>query len=149
MIDALLSNDERTVYVNTCSDGRVRALIVYSDGRKINKSYPRMLMEEKLGRPLTPDEDVHHIDGDPTNNNISNLELKYHGEHQKEHSQKYFDKIMICENCGNEFIWFAHCQRSWHSNASRTKNRGKERHVFCSKRCAGIFGRKEQLGRDT
>lgn len=60
MLDKYLSNEERRVYVNKCSDGRLRALIVYSDGHKENKSYPRMLMEEKLGRPLTPDEDVHH-----------------------------------------------------------------------------------------
>lgn len=33
----------------------------------------RMLMGEKLGRPLQPHEVVHHIDGDPQNNAIENL----------------------------------------------------------------------------
>ena len=32
-------------------------------------------MEEHLGRYLNPEEVVHHIDGNPANNNIENLEL--------------------------------------------------------------------------
>ena len=54
MLDLSLSNENRTVYVNVGADKRVRALIVYSDGHRVNVSYPRMLMEEKLGRPLEP-----------------------------------------------------------------------------------------------
>lgn len=36
----------------------------------------RLIMSEKIGRPLTKSEVVHHIDGNPTNNEISNLELR-------------------------------------------------------------------------
>jgi len=35
----------------------------------------RLVMEEHLGRYLTRDEVVHHIDNNPSNNDISNLEL--------------------------------------------------------------------------
>lgn len=35
----------------------------------------RLVMEEKLGRLLLPEEVVHHIDGDPQNNDPSNLQL--------------------------------------------------------------------------
>lgn len=35
----------------------------------------RKLMADKLGRPLSQTEAVHHIDGDPTNNELSNLML--------------------------------------------------------------------------
>lgn len=35
----------------------------------------RWIMEQFLGRYLSPDEVVHHIDGDPTNNDIRNLRL--------------------------------------------------------------------------
>ena len=31
-------------------------------------------MEEKLGRKLLPNEQVHHIDENPLNNNLDNLE---------------------------------------------------------------------------
>lgn len=35
----------------------------------------RYVMEQHIGRPLTDEETVHHIDGDRQHNNISNLEL--------------------------------------------------------------------------
>ena len=35
----------------------------------------RLVMERHLGRYLTPDEVVHHKDGNPSNNDIDNLEL--------------------------------------------------------------------------
>ena len=38
-------------------------------------SYPRYLTEVVLGRQLTENEEVHHVDGDRTNNNIENLEV--------------------------------------------------------------------------
>ena len=45
----------------------------------------RYVMAQHLGRPLTPDELVHHIDGNKLNNDISNLELTTSSEHHKEH----------------------------------------------------------------
>lgn len=42
----------------------------------------RLVAQAKLGRPLLPDEDVHHIDGDTLNNdpeNITGLKRDAHG----------------------------------------------------------------------
>jgi hypothetical protein len=41
----------------------------------------RFLMERKLGRSLQPWEDVHHINGDPKDNRIENLQLLSHSQH--------------------------------------------------------------------
>lgn len=73
-----------------CKDGRIRAYCrdEYNNPKVI--SYPRILMEESLGRPLEPYEDVHHVDEDTDNNNINNLQIINHGVHQKLHSSKYF-----------------------------------------------------------
>lgn len=40
----------------------------------------RLVMEQKLGRLLEPQETVHHLDGDRANNDINNLEL-WSGSH--------------------------------------------------------------------
>jgi hypothetical protein len=45
-------------------------------------------MERAIGRALTSEEHVHHIDGDVTNNDPSNLELVTNSEHRGLHSIK-------------------------------------------------------------
>lgn len=46
----------------------------------------RLVLEEKLGRFLTPRKElVHHIDGDRSNNDLSNLKLTSPSEHPKGH----------------------------------------------------------------
>jgi hypothetical protein len=51
-----------------------------------DKYIHREMMELHLGRKLESHEFVHHIDGDPANNAIENLELTTNSEHRKEHA---------------------------------------------------------------
>lgn len=131
------------IQVYKCKDDRLR---VYNKETKKVTSYPRMLMEEYIGRSLDRDEQIHHIDGDVTNNDISNLQILKLGEHQKLHSRKYFDKEMICPWCGKAFIWTAKQQSYFYGNLNYRNNKsvhtGKP---FCSKHCSGCYTRNEQL----
>lgn len=130
-----------TIY--ECKDGRVRVYIKYTQ-QVI--SYPRYLMEKKLGRQLYENEQVHHKDENPMNNNIENLEIKLLGEHQRIHSVKYFDKIAICEWCGKEFLWTAKQQCKFYGNHNNRKGkRYNNSNPFCSKSCASKYGRQIQL----
>lgn len=47
----------------------------------------RLLLAEKLGRPLSSSELVHHIDGNKTNNDLANLELHSRNSHAALHSE--------------------------------------------------------------
>lgn len=133
MID--LSN--YNIYEN--KDGRLRA---YNKTTHKVTSYPRVLMEAILGRPLLPTEDVHHKDKNPLNNNPSNLEVMDHREHDRMHgsgNKKYFDKEMTCPICGNLFIWTPR-QQSRFYKTSIERSGGP----FCSKHCAGTHNQRVQ-----
>lgn len=136
-------------YLYICKDKRVRYVYRNDEGKLTSVSYPRLIMEKYLGRKLEPYEDVHHIDEDPLNNDISNLEIRIHGDHQKEHRKKqitiYEDKIANCFYCGKEFVWSAKAQKNFYAALRRKKNKGKERHVFCCKSCCGKYGREVQM----
>lgn len=45
----------------------------------------RLIMEQRIGRELRPDEAVHHIDGDIENNSDNNLALMTNGGHTRLH----------------------------------------------------------------
>jgi hypothetical protein len=82
----------------------------------------RVVASEKIGRWLTTDEHVHHIDGNRKNNSPENITVLSASEHatleQKERGN--VSKIINCAICGNE-----------------TKNE-----FCCSDKCRVIFVRK-------
>ena len=60
-----------------------------------NKKYireHRYIMEQHIGRYLTPKEIIHHKDGNISNNDISNLFITTFSEHSRKHKQEYWDK---------------------------------------------------------
>lgn len=133
-------------YVYKCKDGRYRLVYVDDDGRHSSKSYPRVLMERKLGRSLLPTEDVHHIDGNKDNNDINNLEVVDWLEHRKHHGKsqiKFADKLAICDVCGKQFMWTSERQRRYYGDL----HRGKCRIISCSWECSSRYGRWKQLGK--
>jgi hypothetical protein len=65
--------------------GHLLKYVEGTDGKPGKYQYEHdLIMEKKLGRKLRPNEIVHHIDGDPNNNSVSNLKVMTRGEHNKE-----------------------------------------------------------------
>ena len=117
----------------TRKDGR--QVIIKSDaGVKTTQSYPRYLLELHLGRPLLSSEEVDHIDNDPTNNEISNLQLLSLKENRvKEMNRPHRKRKLfqgICSICGNPF-------EKYLNQVLANKKKGKDG-PFCSRKCAGI-----------
>lgn len=98
------------------------------DGRTV--SLHRVVMEQILGRPLRPDEVVHHKDHDRHNNDPSNLEVLTHQEHSAHHNQKY-PLTKTCEVCGGEYV------------PQPTK---RKRAKTCSWNCRNELIRRKKLG---
>lgn len=74
--------------LSVTSDGYIRFDDSGSNGKHAGRKLHRVLMEMKLGRPITPKEIVHHIDGDKLNNHPDNLTVMSRGEHSALHHRE-------------------------------------------------------------
>lgn len=96
----------------------------------------RVIMENKLGRLLQPDEVVHHIDHNKKNNSIDNLQVLTNKEHAKLHHEGHKrTKIKLtCPECGRIFereVYLCYSPRKFGP--------------FCSRSCSGKFSRRLQI----
>jgi hypothetical protein len=109
-----------------------RTRLIWDGGKK--RRAHRVIVERLIGRPLRADEQVHHKDKNPLNNDPVNLELLQKIDHERLHGserQKYPD-TKACAACGGTFTVNA---------------RKRKRHKCCSPSCAQsmrVAGRKAQ-----
>lgn len=68
------------------SRGYIEGKVWIDQHTQIRVKKHRWVTEIHLGRKLTPEEDVHHKDGNKQNNDISNLEVIAHGAHSTHHN---------------------------------------------------------------
>lgn len=134
-------NDYYLYVVYHRGEGRRYANLVHIDGsdrKRITISYARYLMSVKLGRILTPDEEVDHIDGDRLNDSIENLQVLTKDAHRKKTLENIHHEVVdaMCPMCKSIF--------------TRNKNKMKlsygARLMFCSRSCSGRYYAKLRNG---
>lgn len=119
-------------------DGRQHVIII-NNGKRRTVSYPKWLMEQELGRELHPYlETIDHIDGNFTNNDLSNLRVIERKQHINEDRKRVKAVVTACIGCKTELIRSA-------SQLNRNARLGKAG-PFC-KPCAGTYGANLQNGR--
>lgn len=147
MVKLVNTQDFMKVYPNTKmygpykskQDNRLRVVLVcLTTKKKTTISYPKYLVEIKLNRYLTKKETVHHIDGNPLNNDLSNLTVLPLKKHASLDSKKRIGQELICQWCKTSFFVEGHVLRY----RERT---GDNANSFCSKSCSGKYGKYVQL----
>ena len=125
------------------TDGRLRIILIFDNHKQRIISYPKYIMEVYLDRYLDSDETVDHIDGNPLNNDISNLRVLKRKEHCSNDCIRNKDVVVKCTYCGKEF--------TIKGGELNNRNR-KDKHqsgYFCSKQCTGRYGADIQNHRRT
>lgn len=115
-------------------DNRQIIITIDCNNVKHTISYPKYIMECHLNRYLSKDEQIDHIDGNPLNNNISNLQILHLGQHQKLDAIRNEDVIVKCTYCGKIFKI---------KGSKIAQHNRKDKHqsgYFCSKTCSGKYG---------
>ena len=95
-----------------------RTRLIHRNGKKVRAH--RWIVEQHLGRPLKPDEHIHHKNGDPLDNRPENLCVMDGRDHMRLHKQLYPDHKQ-CLNCGQGFV---------------ANPRKRKRQKCCSRECA-------------
>lgn len=121
-----------------CSDKRLRVVVKCKGDKGHTISYPKFLMEKHLGRHLLPDETVDHLDGNPLNNDISNLRVVRNDIHAILDVYRRQDFEVTCSMCGKRFI----VEGRRHNDRNRNGSG-----YFCSRSCRGRYGALVQHGK--
>ena len=101
-----------------------RTRLIWRDGKKVRAH--RWIMAQHLGRPLLPDEEVHHVNHDPLDNRLENLQLIMRHEHISLHAKEkaIYPTEKNCVECGVIFT---------------ATPRKRKRDKCCSPECAQVI----------
>src|ERR1700686_3695861 len=112
-------------------------IVVDDQGKRRTVSLPKRIMEKYLGRPLTPEETVDHIDRNHSNNDVNNLRIVPRSQHSRDDTRRVKLIKFKCSMCNKDF------ERS--PRLVRDKSKKGKSGPFCSRQCAGKYARQLQL----
>jgi len=123
----------------TRKDGR-QHVILYQDGKRKTVSYPKYLLEQKLGRSLLPNETCDHIDNDHTNNCLDNLQVLTRSDNARKANALKPAELghFTCPVCNASFT-----KPMCDVRANLKQNKSGP---YCSRSCAGKGGHPSNQG---
>ena len=95
-------------YIVVNSEGRRNVILFNSQTNRSTVSYARYLMSVKLGRFLTDQEEVDHIDDNKTNDDPNNLQILTPEQNREKQRLHYINNVqqkfdLACPYCGKDF----------------------------------------------
>lgn len=127
------NNIEKVLGPYTRKDGRKQISFKYKESLKWKTmSYPKFLMEQYLGKSLSENETIDHIDRNFSNNEISNLRIIDRKKHTQEDVIRVKPDFVLCIWCKASFL---PTRNQW-ANRKNRKSSGP----FCSRKCSGTYG---------
>jgi len=114
----------------TRKDGR-QHVVLYENNKRKTVSYPKYLLEQKLGRSLLVHETCDHIDGDHTNNCLDNLQVLSRSDNSRKQAALRPREVGVftCPVC---LCSFTKPFKDVRHNRKQSKSG-----PYCSRSCAG------------
>lgn len=104
------------------------------NGKTITKLFAKFLLEIKLGRILSKEETVDHIDGNCLNDILANVQLLSRSDNSAKSVKRLVFNECSCVWCGKVFT-------PTRGNLDKRKTG-----PFCSRSCSGKYGKSVQVG---
>jgi len=130
-------------YTHVSNEGRKLITLKKFNGELVGTSYARYLMSVKLGRFLTDQEEVDHIDDNRTNDDPNNLQILTPEQNREKQRLHYINNVqqkfdLACPYCGKVFIL---SERDMHNKIRQIQKNGYTGLIYCSRSCSSIFNK--------
>jgi len=127
------------VYVN--NEGRRAVTLKRFDGSLTGTTLARYLMAVKLGRFLTDQEEVDHIDNNKTNDDPNNLQILTPEQNREKQRLHYINNVqqkfdLACPYCGKDFTL---TERSMGEKFYKHYTNNGSGLIFCSNSCKAKY----------
>ena len=130
-------------YTHVGNEGRKLITLKKFNGELVGTSYARYLMAVKLGRFLTDQEEVDHIDNNKTNDDPNNLQILTPEQNREKQRLHYINNVqqkfeLVCPNCGCNFSL---TEREMNGRFIQIRKNASLGLIYCSSSCSSIFNK--------
>ena len=130
-------------YTHVGNEGRKLITLKKFNGELVGTSYARYLMAVKLGRFLTDQEEVDHIDNNKANDDPNNLQILTPEQNREKQRLHYINDVqqkfeLVCPNCGCNFSL---TEREMNGRFIQIRKNASLGLIYCSSSCSSIFNK--------